>query len=117
MKLLTALCSFLVVLVATGAQELIKTTTFAPEGCESARKSVKGDTLDMNYVGTIDETSATGRKGKQFDTSIGRRPFTFTLGRGQVIKGWDEGLADMCVGEKRTLIIPPDLGYGSRGRL
>ena len=51
-----------------------------------------------------------------FDSSLKRGvPFDFPLGAGRVIKGWDQGLLDMCVGEKRTLIIPPDLGYGSRG--
>ena len=52
----------------------------------------------------------------QFDSSVDRgRPFDFPLGAGRVIKGWDQGLLDMCVGEKRTLIIPPEMGYGARG--
>ncbi len=54
--------------------------------------------------------------GTEFDSSIGRNdPFTFTLGVGQVIKGWDQGLLEMCEGEKRKLVIPSDLGYGDRG--
>jgi len=54
--------------------------------------------------------------GKEFDSSRNRGvPFDLTLGRGQVIKGWDEGLIGMCVGEQRTLTIPPDMGYGARG--
>merc|ERR1719149_608965 len=69
----------------------------------------------MHYTGTIDESSETGEKGKQFDSSVGRGPFDFALGQGQVIKGWDQGLLDMCVGEKRTLTIPPELGYGEKG--
>ena len=72
--------------------------------------------LSVHYTGLIDESSETGEKGKIFDSSLQRmKPFTFTLGANQVIRGWDLGLTDMCAGEKRTLIIPPDLGYGGRG--
>ncbi|XP_071487042.1 peptidyl-prolyl cis-trans isomerase FKBP2, partial [Diadema antillarum] len=54
--------------------------------------------------------------GTEFDSSIPRnQPFDFTLGAGQVIKGWDQGLLNMCEGEKRKLVIPSDLGYGDRG--
>jgi FK506-binding protein 2 len=54
--------------------------------------------------------------GSKFDSSVDRSsPFDFTLGQGMVIKGWDNGLQGMCVGEKRKLVIPSDLGYGSRG--
>ena len=72
-----------------------------------------GQTVTVNYTGWL---FVDGKKGKKFDSSLDRgEPFSFTLGRGQVIKGWDEGLATMHVGGKRTLIIPPDLGYGASG--
>jgi peptidylprolyl isomerase len=72
-----------------------------------------GQTVTVNYTGWL---FVDGKKGKKFDSSLDRnQPFSFTLGHGQVIKGWDEGLATMHVGGQRTLIIPPDLGYGARG--
>eukprot|EP00944_MAST-04C_sp_MAST-4C-sp1_P004042 g4042.t1 len=90
-------------------------TTFKPNNCDEHRKSKSGDELEMHYTGTIDESSPTGTPGKKFDSSHDRdQSFHFTLGLGQVIKGWDYGLVDMCVGEKRTLVIPSTLGYGDR---
>ncbi len=72
-----------------------------------------GQTAVVHYTGWL---YANGAKGKKFDSSVDRNePFDFPVGQGQVIKGWDEGLASMKVGGKRTLIIPPALGYGARG--
>jgi peptidylprolyl isomerase len=72
-----------------------------------------GQTVTVNYTGWL---FVGGKKGQKFDSSLDRnQPFSFTLGQGQVIKGWDEGVATMHVGGKRTLIIPPDLGYGASG--
>lgn len=67
-----------------------------------------GDTIVVNYTGWL-------TNGKKFDSSIGRAPFTLTLGAGQVIPGWDQGLVGMKAGGKRRLIIPPSLGYGANG--
>ena len=72
-----------------------------------------GQTVKVHYTGWLDQN---GKKGKKFDSSLDRgQPFSFALGAHQVIRGWDEGVAGMKVGGKRTLIIPPDLGYGARG--
>ncbi len=67
-----------------------------------------GQTVVVNYRGTL-------TNGKEFDSSYGRGPFSFPLGAGRVIRGWDEGVAGMKVGGKRKLVIPPDLAYGERG--
>ena len=74
-----------------------------------ARKTRKGDSIDVHYRGTL------AADGTQFDASYDRgRPLSFAVGAGQVIKGWDEGLLDMCPGDKRTLTVPPEMGYGDR---
>ncbi len=69
-------------------------------------EATAGKKITVNYTGTLTD-------GTQFDTSIGRSPFSFTLGSGEVIKGWDQGFSGMKVGGKRKLTIPPELGYGA----
>ena len=79
----------------------------------SGAAPVTGKTCVMHYTGWLWDGKA---KGAKFDSSVDRgQPFEFTIGVGQVIKGWDEGVMTMKVGGKRTLIIPSALGYGSRG--
>ncbi|KAF1945670.1 FK506-binding protein 2 precursor [Clathrospora elynae] len=74
---------------------------------ECTRKTQKGDVVSMMYKGTLQSD------GSKFDSSYDRgSPFKFTIGKGQVIKGWDQGLLDMCIGEARKLTIPPNMGYG-----
>ncbi len=72
------------------------------------REAKRGDVVEVHYTGWLTD-------GKKFDASVGREPFSFTLGAGEVIQGWDRGVAGMKVGGKRKLTIPPELGYGDRG--
>ena len=75
--------------------------------------SPAGKTAVVHYTGWL---YTNGQKGSKFDSSLDRGPpFEFPVGAGRVIRGWDEGVASMKVGGKRTLIVPPDLGYGARG--
>ncbi len=74
---------------------------------------MRGQTCIMHYTGWL---FIDGKKGKKFDSSVDRgEPFMFAIGQRQVIGGWDEGVATMKVGGTRTLVIPPELGYGARG--
>ena len=73
-----------------------------------APTAATGQTVRVNYTGWF-------TNGKMFDSSVGSKPFSFTLGAGQVIKGWDEGVAGMKVGGKRQLKVPPQLAYGEKG--
>jgi FKBP-type peptidyl-prolyl cis-trans isomerase len=78
--------------------------------------AVPGKEVSVHYTGWLHDPAAAGAHGRKFDSSRDRgEPFSFKLGAGQVIRGWDQGVAGMKVGGTRTLIIPPDLGYGARG--
>ncbi|KAF7197208.1 FK506-binding protein 2 [Pseudocercospora fuligena] len=78
--------------------------------CGEDEKTKKGDKVEMHYRGTLEDT------GYEFDASYNRgTPLSFTVGKGQVIKGWDEGLIGMCIGDKRKLTIQPEYGYGASG--
>jgi FKBP-type peptidyl-prolyl cis-trans isomerase FkpA len=81
----------------------------------TGKEAVAGATVVVNYTGWLYAPSAEKQHGAQFDSSIGREPFSFQLAGGQVIPGWDQGVQGMKVGGKRTLIIPAAMGYGEQG--
>jgi FKBP-type peptidyl-prolyl cis-trans isomerase FkpA len=81
----------------------------------AGKEAAAGTTVSVNYTGWLYRPMAKEYHGKKFDSSAGRGPLEFPLGAGRVIKGWDQGVAGMKVGGKRTLIIPSELAYGSRG--
>jgi peptidylprolyl isomerase len=131
--LLVAAVIAVIVVVATGGDDSSSSSTFDPNSITKPKVEVPsgappttletkditvgdgataaaGDTLTMQYVGVNYDD------GKQFDASWDNgQPFTFQLGGGQVIPGWDQGIAGMKVGGRRQLIVPPDLGYGAQG--
>jgi len=93
-------------------QELVIEDTKIGEG----RESEKGLSISVHYTGWILDASKSDKKGDKFDSSLDRKqPFIFVLGVGQVIKGWDQGFDGMKIGGKRTILIPSEMGYGSRG--
>ena len=104
----------------TAAAQAVGKTMTTPSGLQITDTTIgtgatpkPGQICVMHYTGWLYQD---GAKGKKFDSSLDRgQPFEFPLGRHQVIAGWDEGVASMKVGGKRTLIIPPELGYGARG--
>lgn len=89
-----------------------KTDTLVGTGLEATN----GDLLTVHYTGWLYDSTKTGNKGTEFDSSVGKAAFSFTIGRGSVIAGWDQGLLGMKVGGKRTLIIPAGLAYGATAR-
>ena len=108
---LVALTITVFMTASAGAAGLVKTDTVVGKG----KEAVPGKTVEVHYTGWLHDAAAKDKRGKQFDSSRGGGPFSFPLGGGRVIKGWDEGVAGMKVGGKRTLVIPPELGYGARG--
>ena len=106
------LLAFVLPVGAAGAVDaLVKTDTVVGTG----KEAVAGATVQVNYTGWLHDPKAADLHGAKFDSSAGRGPFSFPLGAGRVIKGWDEGVAGMKVGGKRTLVIPSELAYGQRG--
>ena len=96
---------------AARPQQLQKLDTVVGKGAEA----VAGKTVTVHYTGWLYSPKSPQSHGPKFDSSVGGEPFTFPLGMGAVIKGWDQGVAGMKVGGKRTIIIPSELGYGARG--
>ena len=98
--------------MSNNASELIKNDVVVGQG----REAEAGNNVTVHYTGWLYDANAADHHGQKFDSSVDRgEPFVFFLGAGQVIQGWDEGVAGMKVGGKRTLIIPPEMGYGARG--
>jgi FKBP-type peptidyl-prolyl cis-trans isomerase FkpA len=96
----------------SGISELVKNDVKQGEGNEA----VAGRQVTVHYSGWLYDASKPDHKGKKFDSSRDRNePFSFRLGGGQVIRGWDDGVAGMRVGGQRTLTIPPAMGYGAQG--
>jgi FKBP-type peptidyl-prolyl cis-trans isomerase FkpA len=92
--------------------QLVKTDTKVGTG----KEAVNDKLVFVHYTGWLYDAKAPKNRGAKFDSSLDRgQPFDFLLGAGQVIKGWDQGVAGMKVGGQRTLIIPADMGYGARG--
>jgi len=97
---------------ANTVSEFQKIDTVVGNGTEATA----GSDVSVHYTGWLHDPSAPDLKGKKFDSSVDRgQAFEFPLGGGRVIKGWDEGIAGMKIGGKRTLIIPAEMGYGARG--
>jgi FKBP-type peptidyl-prolyl cis-trans isomerase len=116
MRLYTCSALVAVATLACGAQsgvtDMIVTDTVAGSGAEAAT----GRRVVVHYTGWLYNASAADKKGTKFDSSKDRNePFEFSLGAGEVIRGWDEGVKGMKVGGKRVLTIPPEMGYGARG--
>lgn len=90
---------------------LVKTDNSIGTGAEA----VAGKTVKVHYTGWLYNTTVANFKGTQFDSSIGKAPYPFIVGAGQVIAGFDQGVVGMKVGGKRTVLIPSSLGYAERG--
>jgi FKBP-type peptidyl-prolyl cis-trans isomerase FkpA len=82
----------------------------------TGREAVAGKAVTVHYTGWLYDPNQPNNKGSQFDTSVNGQPYSFVLGAGAVIRGWDQGLVGLKVGGLRQLVIPPDLAYGAAGR-
>ena len=127
---LTFLGISLSLLLAACSQEAPPSTPAADEQAETSESGLKiktlkngygkaaepGDLVTVHYTGWLYDADAPDMRGQKFDSSVDRnQKFQFPLGAGRVIKGWDEGVAGMLIGETRELTIPPEIAYGDRG--
>lgn len=95
----------------TGSAPFSTTDIVAGTGAVAA----PGQVITVHYTGWLYSDTAPENKGSQFDSSAGRGPYTFPLGAGRVIRGWDQGIPGMAVGGRRRIVIPPELAYGAAG--
>eukprot|EP00026_Physarum_polycephalum_P014402 Phypoly_transcript_14912.p1 GENE.Phypoly_transcript_14912~~Phypoly_transcript_14912.p1 ORF type:complete len:191 (+),score=32.53 Phypoly_transcript_14912:103-675(+) len=102
------LCIYFLCALIQADERVHITLQFKPDGCDASRKAQEGDLVFIHYTGKLHD-------GYVFDSSLSREPFEFTIGKSAVIEGWHQGIQGMCVGEKRTLKIPPALAYGTQG--
>ena len=94
----------------------MRETNMVDQKIGSGQLAESGKQVAVHYSGWLFDADAPDNKGRKFDSSRDRgQPFRFPLGAGRVIAGWDQGVAGMRVGGQRTLVIPPELGYGARG--
>ena len=91
-----------------GTQEVTEGLTYEELECGDGDEAKSGDTVSVHYTGKLED-------GTEFDSSVGRAPFSFTIGTGGVIEGWEQGVPGMRVGGRRELTIAPELGYGDSG--
>ncbi len=98
-----------------GGSNSVTTLRITDTRVGTGAEAVNGRVITVNYTGWQYDQNAAANKGAQFDTSIGKAPFAFTLGVRQVIAGWDQGLVGMRVGGLRNLVIPASMAYGSQG--
>jgi FKBP-type peptidyl-prolyl cis-trans isomerase FkpA len=100
---------------ASDSSQAVKSVKKIDSVVGSGRLAVAGNSVTVHYTGWLYSPKSDKQHGAKFDSSVNGSPFTFQLGAGKVIKGWDQGLAGMKVGGKRTLVVPAELGYGERG--
>jgi FKBP-type peptidyl-prolyl cis-trans isomerase len=121
MRRLSAIFPFVVVVVLTACGGNTENTSVTQLNRQddvvgTGAEAQSGRVVTVHYTGWLYDQTRPDRKGNKFDSSRDRNePFSFNLGAGEVIRGWDEGVAGMKVGGRRTLTIPPDMGYGARG--